>query len=194
MAQVARAAERAPRRALYRGGRVPPPAFASLYMADGAMVDRAEDRRRAAVQRETSAFANRAQSRCALAISPAESRFRDSITIIGARPNANIPTCDICASRIGGDGGCADAKPTRARIVRAALEEGFDVLEIQNRPSWSSEIRRRAAAGQTRAPPSERSADDGRFAQPRRPRAAAAASRRGLLRAAGSSLSDFCRG
>ena len=56
---------------------------------------------------------------------------------------ANIPTCDICASRIGGDGGCADAKPTHARIVRVALEEGFAVLEIQNRPSMVEEIRRR---------------------------------------------------
>ena len=38
LAQVARASERAARRALYRGGRVPPPAFASLYLADDAMV------------------------------------------------------------------------------------------------------------------------------------------------------------
>ena len=70
------------------------------------------------------------------------SRFRDSITIIGAGP---CEYSDVRYLRIEDwrRWWMRGRKAYARGIVRVALVEGFAVLEIQNRPSMVEEIRRR---------------------------------------------------
>src|ERR1700678_4224174 len=132
MAQVTCASQRAPGRALYRGGHVPAAAFAGLHLADRAMV---RPTKIGVVLPSRENFSLRKSG--AIALSSRDfalhSRFRDAITIVGA---AECEYPDVRYRRLEDwrrwwmRGRTAYARA----VVRAAREERFEILEIQNRP------------------------------------------------------------